>query len=314
MESIPKKLMSSSISFFIWLGLFLALTVHTASSGSWVTLFPALMVLMGVSIYISKRFRRNEPLGAFIEYTLFYLLSFATLFWLWKAGLIIYRDPTSGAISKMFFLSFFAAVWLMVAVRPEAWNWRFPGSFRPAFSKTLPAVDDEAPKSIMEAFALGKPTAIKRAIRNNPNLLEERGGWGETPLHWMAQANDVRGADILIKCGMAVDMRDASNGETALHYAATDGHHKIATLLLKAGADPNAPNQDGDTPLHWACHGGHIETVRRLLRRGADPRIKNHEGRDCFKTAGEMGHNEIVALLTNHLKRFGPTSTFEAED
>ena len=37
---------------------------------------------------------------------------------------------------------------------------------------------------------------------------------------------------------------------TPLHRAAYNGHVNVMKVLLKHGADPNAPTLDGWTPLH----------------------------------------------------------------
>jgi len=41
-------------------------------------------------------------------------------------------------------------------------------------------------------------------------------------------------------------------GNTALHWAATDSHIKIAEYLLENGANKNAKNDNGKTPLQYA--------------------------------------------------------------
>jgi len=37
-----------------------------------------------------------------------------------------------------------------------------------------------------------------------------------------------------------------------LHSAAFDGHKEVAELLIAAGTDVNAKNNNGETPLDWA--------------------------------------------------------------
>ena len=61
----------------------------------------------------------------------------------------------------------------------------------------------------------------------------------------------------------AVNERDAS-GATALHYAAFNGHRRIAKLLVERGADINDRDSEfGATPAGWAIEylrelGGHL--------------------------------------------------------
>ena len=43
-----------------------------------------------------------------------------------------------------------------------------------------------------------------------------------------------------------------NRGKTSLHRAAEKGHKEIAELLIAAGADLNAKDDDGTTPLDMA--------------------------------------------------------------
>lgn len=82
--------------------------------------------------------------------------------------------------------------------------------------------------------------------------------------------------------------RVSRNGETALSIAAQNGRAGSARVLLEAGADPNARDNDGSAPLHRA--GESPETMRLLLAWGADPCVKNRQGQtilftcDCEET------------------------------
>ena len=48
---------------------------------------------------------------------------------------------------------------------------------------------------------------------------------------------------------------------------------ELASLLLDAGADPNAVNRNGATPLTLACTNANPALIERLLEAGADPSL-----------------------------------------
>ena len=81
-------------------------------------------------------------------------------------------------------------------------------------------------------------------------------------------------------------------GRTALCWAAARGDDRAVTVLLAAGADPNAIDHQLQFPLEHAADGGHTRCVRLLLEAGAEtdpPRPNglklssalNHAARDC---------------------------------
>jgi ankyrin repeat protein len=58
--------------------------------------------------------------------------------------------------------------------------------------------------------------------------------------------------------------------------AAENGHEKCVELLLDAGCDINALNNQGASALHMAVNFEHIDCVRTLVRCGADVTIQFH--------------------------------------
>jgi ankyrin repeat protein len=56
----------------------------------------------------------------------------------------------------------------------------------------------------------------------------------------------------------------------------------------------NAQNNSGNTALHWAALNGHLESVKKLLEHGADPTITNHKGHDPIYEAELNDKKEVV--------------------
>jgi ankyrin repeat protein len=77
-----------------------------------------------------------------------------------------------------------------------------------------------------------------------------------------------------------VHVRD-SDGSTPLHCATWKGHTDVVALLLNAGADVNAENQNdhwGTTPLHAAAHANQVAIAQLLIDHGADLNAKDLTG------------------------------------
>ena len=56
----------------------------------------------------------------------------------------------------------------------------------------------------------------------------------------------------------------------------------------------NAQNKAGNTALHWAALNGHLEAVKVLLDEGSDPTITNQKGHDTVYEAELNDKKEVV--------------------
>ncbi len=78
----------------------------------------------------------------------------------------------------------------------------------------------------------------------------------------------------------AVNEKDAQ-GHTPLHLAVGRGDLETVRVLLDAGANPNAQDQDGVTPLTLAkSYAGTGEIADALVKAGADPKILDKHGKE----------------------------------
>ena len=64
---------------------------------------------------------------------------------------------------------------------------------------------------------------------------------------------------------------------------------ELARILIEAGADPNAKDNDGETPLHQAVEFENAEAAKLLIEAGADPNAKNNNGETPLHKATEAG-------------------------
>ena len=142
----------------------------------------------------------------------------------------------------------------------------------------------------------------KRSIDLRNFRLEYRGYKGEKEqgqvLHWLVLDEHQELATYFVtRC----DVRDEAvdkYGSSTLMWASDRGYLEIVQALLgREGTDVNKSDSDGDTALHGAAREGHIEVARALLQAGANARKINEEGRTPLHLASGEGHIEIVRAL-----------------
>jgi len=93
---------------------------------------------------------------------------------------------------------------------------------------------------------------------------------GETPLMTAARTGALAAVKTLLSHGATVDSKDDRRGQTALMWAAAEGHADVVQALIDAGADYRIRLASGFTPLLFAVREGRIDVVRVLLKAGAD--------------------------------------------
>ncbi len=114
---------------------------------------------------------------------------------------------------------------------------------------------------------------------------------------------------------------DDLSGNTALHYAAANGHIDVVGALLEAGAPLESTNSAGSTPLHYCSASAALESARVLLSKGANPLALNTAQATPLDDALRMGGPEapISKLLLDAAERHsadvdGPLSDLEEQD
>ncbi len=158
-----------------------------------------------------------------------------------------------------------------------------------------PNLMDTQGNSALALAITEKSIDVIKLLVDTPSIdLERPNLAGETPVMMMAY-NDMY--DLLV---YLVDKRDVDinkPGWTALHYAATNGHERIASYLLDKHAYIDALSPNGTTPLMMAARGGHIHVVKLLLDRGADLSKRNGLKMTAIEFAEQNNQSEIAAGL-----------------
>jgi hypothetical protein len=90
---------------------------------------------------------------------------------------------------------------------------------------------------------------------------------------------------------------DESLAQEAFRAAFQNDHPEVMRLLLGAGADPDALEEDGSTPLMACARDGRLELARLLVDAGADLEHRDGSGKNAVDHARAGGRAEVIALL-----------------
>ena len=134
---------------------------------------------------------------------------------------------------------------------------------------------------------------------------------GETPLMTAARTGALASVKALVARGANVDSKDDRRGQTALMWAAAEGHAVVVQALIDADADFRTRVPSGFTPLLFAVREGRLDVVRILVKAGADVnetipaegRRRGYGGRlppagaSALLLAVTNGHFELAAKL-----------------
>ena len=164
-----------------------------------------------------------------------------------------------------------------------------------------PAIPD-APRPIVwqEAFARWKPgrrLAIAVAVLL---IVAVTLGWlgkrEERFFHTMA-----RHPELAQEALLASDKHNswrATDGATALHYAARQGNAALVAHLLQDASLREARSQDGATPLHWAAMAcPDAAVINLLLDQGLSPETPGPLGLSALHLAALFGNNAALPPL-----------------
>lgn len=127
--------------------------------------------------------------------------------------------------------------------------------------------------------------------------LDTRFERGHTYLTIAASENQLDLAKHLLDTGANVDTPTANQGLTALHIAAERGFEAMTTLLLSAGASPQARSNSGSTPFYRAARGGSVPILRQLHAAGSEVDALTWDEWTPLMEAVEHGNDEAIELL-----------------
>lgn len=115
--------------------------------------------------------------------------------------------------------------------------------------------------------------ALDSLLTSPLTRVNEANAQGETPLMIAAIRGSLPAVQALVKRGASVNRA----GWTPLHYACSGPDNGVAAFLIANGADLNARSENGTTPLMMAARYGSSDLVPLLIKAGAEPRAANEQ-------------------------------------
>ena len=125
----------------------------------------------------------------------------------------------------------------------------------------------------------------------------EEGTDGQTRLSCAAGRGWCTAIKHLLERGADVNLCTRPGGWAPLHIAAEDGSCDAVVLLLDAGARVDNTTQMKNTALHFAAANGHSKLCKLLLSRGASLDVRNNAAKDPEAHARRLGNTATAAFL-----------------
>ena len=170
---------------------------------------------------------------------------------------------------------------------------------------------------ILQAIANGNTNKLKILLKEynidiNEDIFNEPDGYHYTFLAYSMCIKKPKKeiAEILIDLGADVNKISDNNGQTPLHLLVqrTDikDPYEIVDLLIKSGANVNAPDAKNRKIIVQAVLRGHPQTLHSLINAGADINVTNSQGYSLLKLADiqkvntkDTKYDEIITILKN---------------
>lgn len=166
---------------------------------------------------------------------------------------------------------------------------------------TAKARDEKLDTPLVNACRIGEVDLVRSLLAKgaNPNAeIKDEKGREWSPLRSAHAENHIGVIKILLAAGADVN-QVAFFTNSYLTDAVFIGRPNLLRLYLSAGAKLNAKWM-GYTPLMLASTKGHYECAKILLAAGADMNARDNDGNTALMFATQKGYDEIVRLLKAH--------------
>ncbi len=150
------------------------------------------------------------------------------------------------------------------------------------------AVKDTGGNNVLHALARTQNVSMMlKVIQKAPELLHDENIYGRTPLGelcrraermpYMMDDKFITAARIMINAGADPSAKD-ENGRTLLHHAVTQDKQAFIEFLHSRKIDLDVIGKDGKAALHIAIEKKNLTVLDRLLDLGADPDLTDSRG------------------------------------
>ncbi|KAK7109983.1 hypothetical protein V1264_013927 [Littorina saxatilis] len=173
---------------------------------------------------------------------------------------------------------------------------------------TYPA-DISFPASPLWCAAVsGHVEVVKTLIRHGADI-GFKTSHGSTPLRSACFASQVDTVRVLIEAGADIHAPNHTGSTCLINSVHCP---ELVQLLLMRGAHPNDQDNAGNTALHYAAGEGHLKSVKYLIQFGGDCRHRNRNGVNVLQRCASRGWKHICDYVIQNTHAFKYIEVIEA--
>ncbi|EGZ28321.1 hypothetical protein PHYSODRAFT_309222 [Phytophthora sojae] len=139
---------------------------------------------------------------------------------------------------------------------------------------------------------------LENSSEDAVDLINLQNQFGNTPLHNAARTGSPGCVSHLLQAGSKHSIKNV-NGSVALHHAcySEKPNLEVVQLLVEAGSDVNALDEQGYSPLIVAAKKNQTEAIDFLRKHGADTTLKNSFGENALHFAELRNNTDAIHIL-----------------
>ena len=161
---------------------------------------------------------------------------------------------------------------------------------------------------VFSAVAIGDFETLKNLLSEDPGASSSYSIRGYPALHMAIKMNYPKAVQLLLSAGCDIEIKNkseltGSKGDTPLICVAFWGHDEIAKMIIKAGGDVNAKDENQVSPLHEAVRLGNVGVAKLLLENGANAQAEDHTGKKPLDWASDQTSRKKFAKLFSVIEK-----------